>query len=398
MRIVVAGHMVRHPLAGNLFAFFHYVLGLARLGHEVVYLEESGWSNSCYDPETSSFGDDPAAGLRIVAALFATHDAAVKICYVNRESGETFGATRGDIEQLLEAADLLINIGGVCWLPEFSRCRRLALIDMDPMFTQVGRFGLGAVEKHHVHFSYGVNIGRPECIVPRTSVQWIATVPPVVAGIWRNSLASADAPFTTVANWTGYGAVEHEGEMYGQKDEEFLRLISLPAQTSQKLEIAASGIPAEMAASLRTAGWSVKSGGDVSDDHARYQSYLAQSRGELSAAKNAYVKSHSGWFSDRSVCYLAAGRPVVLQDTGFTDWLPTGRGILAFTTAVEAAQCLANVNGDYDEHRRWATRIAERVFGHEVVLPRLLDYAMAAATDPASAYSELQCRATTALD
>jgi len=186
--------------------------------------------------------------------------------------------------------------------------------------------------------------------------------------------------------------------MYGQKDEEFLRLISLPAQTSQKLEIAASGIPAEMAESLRTAGWSVKSGGDVSDDHARYQSYLAESRGELSAAKNAYVKSHSGWFSDRSVCYLAAGRPVVLQDTGFTDWLPTGRGILAFTTAVEAAQCLANVNGDYDEHRQWATRIAERVFGHEVVLPRLLDYAMAAATDPASAYSELQHRAAAALD
>jgi hypothetical protein len=380
-RVVVCGYMIRHPVAGNLLAFYHYVLGLCRLGHEVAYLEESGWPYSCYDPVARHWHDHPDTGLRVVRALAAEHGMDVPICYVNRDTGHVDGTDRVGVRRMLEAADLLLNVGGVCWLPEFELCRRRALVDMDPVFTQVAQFGAKVLPDYHAHFSYGANIGRPGCTVPTGGVDWLPTVPPVVPDLWRAADPPADAPFTTVANWGSYGGLTHEGEHYGQKDEEFLRLLDLPRRTSQRLELALSG-GQDVRDRLRAAGWSVRDAGEeVSTEVPTYRAYLTGSRGEFSAAKNAYVRTHSGWFSDRSVCYLAAGRPVVLQDTGFGDWLPTGRGVLAFTSVDEAADRLECVNADYPAHARAAREIAERVFNYRVVLPRLLDAALGERAD-----------------
>jgi hypothetical protein len=387
-RIIVSGYMIRHPMAGNLFAFFHYVLGLCRLGHEVVYLEESGWSGSCYDPATWNHGDDPHAGLSAVGELITKHGIKVPVCYVNRQTGQVVGAEWQEIKRMLGGADLLLNVGGICSLPEFGLCRRHALIDMDPLFTQVGRFAADVVNQCQVHFSYGANIGQPGCSIPSGGIHWVPTLPPVVPEIWQHRSGSpveqlnrherADRTLTTVANWSAYGAITHMGEQYGQKDEEFLRLLDLPRHTSQRLELALSGASPPVIAQLRAAGWAVRDAAEVSTDVTTYQQYIVGSRGEFSAAKNAYVKTQSGWFSDRSVCYLAAGLPVILQDTGFTEWLGTHSGVLAFSSIDEAVECIERVNDAYPDHCRAAREVATRFFDYRMVLPRLLETALSA--------------------
>ena len=377
-RIVVAGYMIRYPMAGMLFAYLHYVLGLHRLGHTVAYLEESGWSGACYDPTTRDHGEDPSGGIVAVRALMSRWGVAAPVLYVDRDTGRVAGGDRRELERILTDADLLINLGGVCWLPEFGRCRRRALVDMDPVFTQLGRFGGKALEAHQAYFSYGANIGQPGCPVPTGGIAWQPTVPPVVLEIWRDAASAAPTSgvFTTVANWSAYGGIEHDGTHYGQKNEEFLRLIDLPRRTREPLEVALSNVPAKDRTRFVRAGWRTCDGHSVSSEVDPYLAYVAGSRGEFSVAKNAYVRTRCGWFSDRSVCYLAAGRPVVLQDTGLGDWLEIGEGVLAYTTLDEAAACLDRVGRDYARHRRAARQIAAARFAYKTVLPRLLEVAL----------------------
>ena len=385
-RIIVCGYMIRHPVAGNLLAYFHYVLGLHRLGHEVLYLEESGWPQSCYNPINRNYNDDPHVGFHTVQTLINTYGVNATVCYVNRDTGTVYGADWQEVERMLRTADLLLNIGGVCWLPEFLLCERRILIDMDPFFTQLGQFAAEGRNDYHLYFSYGANIGRPNCGIPSDGIDWLPTVPPVVPDLWQSPVLTpehcgeewADAPFTTVANWSAYGATIYQGEHYGQKDEEFLRLLELPSYCSQKLELALSGRDteiAEIAKFLQTAGWLVRDGRVLSANLSTYRTYLTDSRGEFSVAKQAYVKTRSGWFSDRSVCYLAAGRPVILQDTGFSDWLPTGQGVLAFSSLESAVDCIERVNADYPVHCLAARELAQ-TFSYKVVLPRLLEMAI----------------------
>jgi hypothetical protein len=196
--------------------------------------------------------------------------------------------------------------------------------------------------------------------------------------LWTtDSRPAADAPFTTVANWSAYGGVSYRGEHFGQKDEEFSKLLDLPrAVNRQPLELAISGATAQTIEQFRAAGWRIRDAAQLSDDLDPYRRYITTSRGELSAAKNGYVKTRSGWFSDRSVCYLAAGRPVIVQDTAIGGWLPRSAGVQTFSTPAEAAACIARVNAAYDEHAAAARDFAARVCAHDVVLPRLLDAAV----------------------
>ncbi len=372
--IVVTGYMIRHPVAGNILAFFQYLMGLRLLGHRVVYLEESGWSYSCYNPETQDWQDEPETGLKIVRKVLADYQLDVPVCYVNRDSGRVYGAEWSELKQLLKEADLLLNIGGVCWLPEFRLCRRRVLIDMDPFFSQVEGFASEVLEDYHLHFSYGTNIGSSDCKIPTRGIEWLPTVPPVVPELWTGAKPPEDAPFTTVGNWNAYGAVTFEGESYGQKGEEFLRILNLPKYTTQKLELAISGADETVKEQLRQAGWSVRDAGEeVSGDVQTYKSYITQSRGEFSVAKNAYVKTRSGWFSDRSVCYLAAGLPVIVQETGFSEWLQIGSGVLSFSSEEEARECLERVNAEYTKHCQSALEIANRVFNYQIVLSQILN-------------------------
>lgn len=374
-RIVVAGYMIRHPVAGNLYAFLHYVLGFERLGHDVMYVEESGWPGSCYDPSTRQWQDSPETGLRIVRELVAEYGGHARVCYVGRESGRVDGLSRAALLEALERADVLVNVGGVCWLPEFQRCARRVLVDLDPMFTQVDRFAARVLHEYHAHFTYGANIGKPGCSVPTAGVEWRPLAPPVILDLWEMPEAEPAGPLTTVANWGAYGSVLFEGQSYGQKDREFMKLIDLPQRTTQRIELAGSGVPAATAMRFRNAGWTLEDAGEsgVGVGVPAYRAFIARSRGELSPAKHAYVATRSGWFSDRSVCYLAAGRPVVLQDTGFSEWLPTGEGVLPFSTVDEAASAVDRLNADYPRHAAAARRLARDHFSFDVVLPSLLE-------------------------
>ena len=386
--VIVCGYLLRYPVAGMAFAYWHNVLGLHRLGHEVVYLEESGWPQSCYDPRTRSYSDDPAAGFAVMRALMAAHGVTGTVAYVDRHSGATHGASWQEIKDLLGSADLLIHLGGVCWLPEFLTCRRRLLVDMDPFFMQIGKFAGECLHQHHAHVSVGTNIGRPGCSIPDAGVHWLPTVPPVVPELWATAAPPPDgAPLTTIANWSAYGGATWRGEHYGPKDEEFARLVDLPRHTGQRLELALSAASPEPHRRFRASGWSVRDAGEVSTDVDVYRDYVRGSRGELSVAKHAYVKTRSGWLSDRSVCYLAAGRPIVVQDTGFTDWLPGGRGILPFTTVDEAAARIDSLHRDYGGQCAAARELCDRLFDYRKVLTRLV--AIGTSTDACRQHAAL---------
>jgi hypothetical protein len=392
VKLIVTGYIIRHPLAGNLCAFFHYLLGFHRLGHEIVYVEESGWADSCYEPRTGLYSDDPSSGVTALRSVADRFGLPLPICYVNRQSGRTTGLSLKALRTHLRSADLLLDIGGTCALDEFALVSRRAVIDMDPMFTQVGRFAGKHLGDYQVHFTYGTNIGQPDCGIPDTGIAWQPTLPPVVVDIWpdRSSIAPAAASMTTICNWGAYGGVEFGGERYGQKDEEFRKLIALPAQSAETLEIAIAGARDDDRALLTGAGWRLRSAEGVTADFDAYAAYIGNSLGEFSVAKNAYVKSRSGWFSDRSVCYLASGRPVILQDTGARKILPDSPSLLFFSSMAQAVEQLEQLRTEYATRCRAARELAETVFGHAVVLPNLIDTAF---SDPSLEATAMAARA-----
>ena len=295
--ILVCGYMIRYPVAGNLLSFFHYVLGLRRLGHKVFYLEEGGWANSCYDPVNAKYSDIPEPGFGSVRHLFESHRLHdVKYAYIAHDRRRVWGGSWKEVESCIRSADLILNIGGVNWLDEFSEAKRLAYIDMDPLFTQSGRFGFERLANHAVHFSYGTRIGRPTCTVPTLGLEWIPLLPPVVPEIWKPGSARASTlrhreAFTTIASWHAYGGIEVQGEHYGQKDEEFKRYESVPSNTGARIELATNGMPEPIRASFLRSGWRIVSAVHVSKSSKSYCAYIQRSAGEFSVAKNAYVKS-----------------------------------------------------------------------------------------------------------
>lgn len=379
-RVVISGYMIRYPMAGSQLAYFHYLLGYSLLGHDVVYVEESGWHEACYDPTSDTQSSDPRRGLRSARELCSAYELDCPLIYVDRESGRTFGATRRDLESHLASADVWLNIGGVCALPEFELCKRRVLIDMDPFFTQIGKFAGGQLDFYHAHFTYGTNIGRDSCSIPTRDIDWHALFPPVVAEIWtdhrrRNDSGNVQAALTTIANWTAYGSVEWRGQSYGQKDTEFLQVKSLPQLTSQNFVLALAGATRQIRKEFRSFGWSIVSGAEISTDRRQYQRFIQDSVGEFSVAKQAYVATRSGWFSDRTVCYLAAGLPVVVQDTGIGESLRVGEGVLVFSSLDEAVAAVESLRANYAKQCRWAEELAQDEFSYRAILPRVLDIA-----------------------
>jgi hypothetical protein len=376
LRIIVCGYMIRMPVAGNVLAFAQYLLGFERLGHSVLYVEESGWPQPCYDPAKGDYSDDPATGMQYVRNLLTAIGAKCELVYIDSLNDRVHGMDRADIRREIRNADFTLNVGGVCWLPDFANAKRLALVDMDPMFTQVGKFGHDHLERYDVHFTYGTNIGQPACRIPTLGIDWQPTLPPVVLDLWQTT-GSGDSGgarrFTSVANWSAYGEVDWDGSRYGQKDKELLKFFDLPRQTDAKIELAVSGMPCETVDRFRHAGWQLMDAAQVSHSLNEYRSYIWNSTGEFSVAKNAYVNSRSGWISDRTACYLAAGKPVVVQDTGVPHNRLYGDAFRTFTDLPSAIQALATVNNNYAAARRDALRLAEDVFSYVHILPKLVE-------------------------
>jgi hypothetical protein len=375
-RIVVSGYMLRLPLAGNMVAFLQYLVGLHDLGHEVIYLEEKGWPYSCFDPLTGEWTETPTTGLARAAQLVSDYCPGVPVVFVDSDQGRVVGMGWPELRERLRRCDLLLDVGGNCWFEDATLAPRRALVDCDPMFTQTGAFAAGVLDNYQRHFSYGTKIGAADCSVPTLDLDWWPAAPPVVPRLWPSTPVRAGASFRTVANWSAYGGVSHDGDWYGQKDSQFLRVLDLAHKAPVRLEIALSGAQEPVRQRFRDAGWLVRDGGDVTQSFDDYRSYILGSVGEFSVAKHAYVAARSGWFSDRTVAFLASGRAAVIQDTGFSDWLPTGRGVFAYRDPAEAAAGIEAVAAEPALHSAAAHEIAQEFFDYRVVLGHLLDAAL----------------------
>ncbi len=390
LRIVVGGYIGLLPAGGVTWDYVQYPAGLAALGHDVYYVEDTRlWP--IYQPEGSNWGDaaPSVAHLRRVMDAF---DLSARWAYRDEVSGQTFGLDPGRLYEICRTADVFINISCSTHMrDEYRAIPARALIDTDPMFTQIqylsqqmftpGEPALRElVDAHNFHFTFGENVHGDDCRMPKCGINWRPTRQPVCLAHWRASTPPSlgnGIAYTTLMNWTAAKLLQYEGETWGQKDLEFRRFLKLPdhvPDVSLAVAVGQTGgagepFPSEKA---RGAGWQVLDPETCAPDWRAYRSFIEDSRGEFSVAKETYVKARTGWFSCRSACYLAAGRAVVTQDTGWSKYLPQGEGLLAFDDIEGAADALTRVESDPASHSRAARDIAEEHFDSARVLTSLL--------------------------
>ena len=396
-RILVSGIIAQHPkLGGVTWDYIQYVIGLLQLGHDVYYIEDSGeWP---YKLDGGPTGLDFAAescadNVQYLQQVMQYWGLDERWAYRCPMDSSWHGPCAGKISELVASADLLINVSGTLARPQdYRRVPVLAYIDTDPVFTQIRLLRneqgfTDAANAHDRHFSFGLCLPG---ILPATGHEWLPTRQPVLMDAWRASETPRNT-YTTVMNWASYDCEEFGALRFGQKDIEFAKFLELPSRVPNvQLEITVRGIrdgrlpghresrgPDDLRRLLTSKGWSVVDPDQVCADVDQYRDYIRNSFAEWSIAKNGYVDGRCGWFSCRSACYLAAGRPVVVQDTGFSRVLPTGMGLLTFSTLEESAQGISSVHGDYDRHCRAAREIASEYFDFRKVLTDLVEQAFA---------------------
>lgn len=373
--LIVAGSVAQRPgNGGHTWVFLQYLLGFRRLGWPVLLLDRLE-PEMCVDragrpaPPERSWNLEY---LRQVMDGFGLGDA-----YSVLLGPETaFGLSRAEAIEQVEASALLLNVNGFISDPELlSRASLRAFLDIDPGFGQMWReLGLhDPFRGHDAYVTIGERIGSPGCKIPTGGIEWLTTPQPVVLDLWPQA-PGGDA-FTSVGSWRGpFGPIEFEGETYGLRVHEFRKFARLPQIASGHFEIALDIAAAETRdlELLRDCGWTLTDPAVVAGDPLAYRRYVQGSRAEFMVAKNMYVRANSGWFSDRSICYLASGKPVLAQETGFSDRYPTGEGLLSYTTLEEAVEGAESITADYERHAARARAIAEEHFDSDRVLRRLL--------------------------
>ncbi len=376
LRVIVLGYIVRGPVAGMTWHHLQYVMGLEKLGHEVCFLEDSGDWAGCYDPCKGVVGDDPTYGLRFASHAFETAGIGDRWAYYDAGRSQWVGPRAEKAIELCKNADVLLDLSPMDPMrPWFLEIPVRVLIDTDPVFTQVTHIkdpsSRARALTHTAFFSFGENFGLTNCTVPDDGIPWLSTRQPIVAEAWPITPGPINGRFTTVMLWNSYPSVEHAGCLYGTKAESFAPYMNLPDRVGPFFELAV-GSPSAPRASLCEKGWFLRDPLKVSKSLETYQEYIQQSKAEFSVAKHGYVVTRSGWFSERSAAYLASGRPVLVQDTGFSTWLPTGSGVLSFRSPDEILASLKEINNRYLFHQRMAREIAKEYFDSGKVLSNLL--------------------------
>ena len=371
LRVVVSGMVAGDPHQGGAaWAVLQYVLGLRRLGHNVLLLEPV---DALTPPRIASF-----------VALTRQFGLSRSAALVESSSGRTAGLTWTDVWARCQRADLLINISGMLREPELTgRIPVLVYLDLDPGFNQLwaAADGIDMGFAGHTHFvTVGQLIGTDSCSIPTCGHDWIKTLPPVVLDRWPIANHLRTTAFTTVGNWRAYGSIDFEGRHYGQKAHSMRQLIGIPLKSEHPFEVAFAIHPQERndVELLHANGWQLVEAQTVAGTPQAYRRFIQGSLGEIGIAKTGYVASRGGWFSDRSACYLASGRPVIAQDTGFGLTLPTGEGLLTFAGEDEAVAAADAIVSDYPRHRRAARGFAEEHLDSDRVLGRLLEAVNAA--------------------
>jgi hypothetical protein len=378
LRIIVLGTMASDPYAGMAWMHMQIAAGLRRLGHDVYYVEmTSRWP---YDPVREAFVDDSGYAVTYMARVAESFGLGRRWAF--RRSFSDFawlGMERREAESLLADADAVLNVtGATSPVAEAIKVRRLVLFGTDPVGHEIafsrGDPGVRSfLAAHHDCVTYGENIGNPDCPIPPLPRLRARTRQPVLLDLWESGPPTR-REFTTVANWKQEGDdLVFNGETYyWSKHHEFLKFLDAPRLAGTPVELATTP-DSDVTSLLESHGWKTANAHVFTTDPWRYRDYVRASRGEFTVAKDQNVRLRSGWFSERSACYLAAGRPVITQDTGFGCALPTGEGLFAFNTMDEVLAAFEAVNSDYERHSRAARAIAEEYFRAETVLAKLLE-------------------------
>ncbi len=380
-KVVVTGMIATYPVGGVAWDYGQYLLGLERMGWDVYYLEDTG--GPTYDPVRGEYGPDPTVGIAFLQTVLSQLSPKLgKRWHFRSMNDDTHGIDAADFERIVADADLFLNVsGGTLLRDAYMNCRNKVLIDSDPGWNHFVNFpmwdanpgwqGTHGFRAHDHFFTYAERMGAPDCTLPNMGIKWHPTRPPVVMDCWRP--AGSGAGWTTVMTWNNFRKpVEYQGRVYGTKEMEFPKVEELPKHLQElRFELAVGGgePPCER---WRELGWNIIDSHSVSRSLDDYRDYIQQSRGEFSVAKNLYTATRSGWFSCRSVCYLAAGRPVVVQDTGFAEHILTGEGLLAWTTLEGARAAIQSVEDNYEFHQRRAQEIAAEYFDASHVIGDML--------------------------
>jgi hypothetical protein len=384
-RIVVSGFIGLFPFGGVVWDYVQYVAGFAALGWDVIYLEDTGaWP--VYQHEL-----DASLNVAHVASAMEHFGFGERWAYRDAISGRCFGLSEAAVGEFCRTAEVFVNLSCSATLrEEYASIPVRALVDTDPMFTQIqylrddslsgGPTGMRALIGNHTHhFTFGGSIGSDRCRIPTLGLEWHPTRQPIVLDFWPLSESPTGAAhcYSTVMNWRVVDDLTFEGEKWGQKDVEFMRFLQLPQRVPDiPLGVAVSLTPESQfpVDAVRDAGWTLLDPAVCAHDARTYRDFIVASRGEFSVAKETYVKGNTGWFSCRSGCYLAAGRPVVTQDTAWSQLLPNGRGLLAFHDEETAIDALRQVEADPKAHAKAARAIAHECFDSKVVLSEMLGH------------------------
>jgi hypothetical protein len=382
-KVVVLGMMSKMPVAGVVWQTVHYLLGLRRLGFECWYVEAHRRTPSMLMQRRTDDGSRRAAAL--IADVMGRFDFGARWAYhALDDGGRCFGIEASQLRRLYRDADLLLNLhGGTEPRPELFETGRLAYVETDPVQLQIELHdGLQAtydfLDPHCAFFTFAENLHGADCGLPVCDrYEFRATRQPVVVDLWAGRAARPGSVYTTIGNWRQpWRSVRYGGDRLGwTKNEQFERFLDLPARTGRSFELALSSYEPADRNRLEAHGWRVRDALRFSTDVEDYRRYVCASRAEFTAAKEQNVRFRTGWFSDRSATYLAAGRPVVTQDTGFGAALPTGEGLMAVADAEEAASAVAEVEADYARHSRAALEIAREYFEADRVLAELVEHA-----------------------
>ena len=380
LTIVVGGYIIGYPLGGMTWHHLNYLLGLHELGHEVYFLEDSGSFSLPYNPSTWTCEVDSLYGRNYLQRTFSRYGMPLRYCYYSQFEDTYYGMTGQELTDLLKRADLLICVSGVTPLrPERPKPRKTVVIDTDPVFTQLrmrhDKDFLSYYQQFDAVATFGRLIGTEQCPLPTHGLNWIGTNQPVALRHWPVVPASSRA-FTTIGKWehSSDRNLEYNGrKFHSSKGVEWLKLKALPEKVKWEMTLGMAGMPKPMVADFTTQGWKLTDPEKATLNCENYQRFIADSAGEFTVAKEVYAGLPSGWFSDRSSVYLASGRPVVTQDSGFDRWLPTGEGLFSFRGLEDAAAALNAIDQDYPRHAKAARQIAENYLDSAKVLPELLD-------------------------
>lgn len=379
-RVVVGVYMVRYPLGGMLSWALQYLLGLEKAGHHVTVVEKANYHDACFDPKRGEMTDDPTSGMETVRTLLARFGLQDRLGFIdiNRQA---FGLSEAQIQEAFNDADLFIDCGTHgAWLKEANSTHTAtALIDGEPGYTQIRWQGLMEQGKppptYDHYFTNGMLLGTGLSSAPTCGLEWGHAFNPVWPEMFStSSQPPVDAPVTTVMNWKAHAEVSYNGQTYGQKDIMFSDFLSLPGMVDVPMSVAVAGSPPSE--ELRRHGWGLQRGHEVTATFDRYRQHIHDSLAEFSVCKHVFVALRTGWFSDRSAAYLASGRPVILQDTGFSEVLPCGEGLFAVKSTDEAAAAIEIVRADYASHSRAAQQIAHEHLSADRVMAQVVQKAL----------------------